>query len=82
LHSGCNADIITDKPTIAKIPEAEQSGTNNRMEAVVEVEQSREYDVPVSDCLSETQASNNVSDNDVELLTKRLKSQVTNSDCE
>jgi len=36
--------------------------------------------VPISDSLSETQASNNVSDNDVELLTERSKSQVTNSD--
>lgn len=78
-HSGRSLDITAP---IAKISDAGQSGTNDSVEAVVELEQSREQDVPkVGDVSNKTQVSSrNVSDNDSEWLAEKTKSHVIDSD--
>lgn len=79
LPQGGNIEITE---TDATIPDARQSGTNDPVETVEELEQSGEQDGPkVSDVLDEVQASSrNMSQNDVDLLIEKPTSQVVDSD--
>ncbi len=79
LPQGGNIEITETDVTI---PDARQSGTNDPVEIVEELEQSGEQDGPkVSDVLDEVQASSrNMSQNDADLLIEKPTSQVVDSD--